>query len=168
MGSATATGVTTTQVYEIYIKATPDAIWHAITAPDWTERYGYKGAIEMELRPGGSYRALANPGMKAMGMPDVVIDGVVEESDPPRRLVHTYRFLFSDVMKDEGFTRLTWEIEQVSDSCRLTVTHDQLRDGACEELVVERLAGEHARLRLASEGDGELGRSARRSRELGC
>ena len=125
MGSATATGVTTTQVYEIYIKATPDAIWHAITAPDWTERYGYKGAIEMELRPGGSYRALANPGMKAMGMPDVVIDGVVEEADPPRRLVHTYRFLFSDAMKDEGFTRLTWEIAQVApEFCCLTVTHD--------------------------------------------
>jgi uncharacterized protein YndB with AHSA1/START domain len=79
----------------------------------------------MDLRPGGSYRALANEGMKAMGMPDVVIDGVVEEADPPRRLVHTYRFLFSDVMKDEGFTRLTWEIEQVApDFCRLTVTHD--------------------------------------------
>ena len=125
MASATATGVTTTQVYEIYIKAPPQAIWQAITSPEWTERYGYKGAIEMELRPGGSYRALANPGMKAMGMLDVVIDGVVEESDPPRRLVHTYRFLFSDVMKDEGFTRLTWEIAQVApEFCCLTVTHD--------------------------------------------
>ena len=125
MGSATATGVTTTQVYEIYIKASPEAIWRAITDPDWTARYGYKGPIEMELRPGGSYRALANEGMRAMGMPQVVIDGVVEEADPPRKLVHTYRFLFSDVTKDEGFTRLTWEIAQVApDFCSLTVTHD--------------------------------------------
>ena len=107
MGSATATGVTTTQVYEIFIRATPEAIWRAITDPDWTARYGYKGPIRMELRPGGSYRAMANEGMKAMGMPEVVIDGVVEEADPPRKLVHTYRFLFSDVTKDEGFTRLT-------------------------------------------------------------
>lgn len=125
MAGATGTGMSTVQVHEIYIRATPEAIWEAITAPGWTERYGYKGAIEMELRPGGAYRALANPGMKAMGMPDVVIDGVVEESDPPRRLVHTYRFLFSDVMRDEGFTRVTWDIEQVApDFCLLSVTHD--------------------------------------------
>lgn len=117
--------MSTVQVHEIYIRATPEAIWQAITSPEWTERYGYKGPIEMELRPGGGYRALANEGMRAMGIPEVVIDGVVEEADPPRRLVHTYRFLFSDVMKDEGFTRVTWEIEQVApDFCSLTVTHD--------------------------------------------
>lgn len=121
MASATGTGVTTTQVYEIYIRATPDAIWQAITSPEWTKRYGYKGAIQMDLRPGGSYRALANEGMRAMGMPEVVIDGVVGEAGPPRRLIHTYRFLFSDVMRDEGFTRVTWEIERVApDCCSLT------------------------------------------------
>ena len=77
--------MTTTQVYEIYIKASPEAIWRAITDPDWTARYGYKGPIEMELRPGGSYRALANEGMRAMGMPRVVIDGVVEEGQKVRQ-----------------------------------------------------------------------------------
>lgn len=60
-----------------------------------------------------------------MGVPDVVIDGVVEEADPPSKLVHTYRFLFSDAMKAEGFTRVTWEIEKVAAGfSRLTVIHE--------------------------------------------
>jgi uncharacterized protein YndB with AHSA1/START domain len=114
-----------TQVYEVYIRTTPQAIWEAITSPEWTVKYGYKGAIDIELRPGGAYRAHATPEMQQFGMPDVVIDGVVEEADPPRKLVHTYRFLFSEPMKAEGFTRVTWEIEKVSAGfCRLSVTHE--------------------------------------------
>jgi hypothetical protein len=55
----------------------------------------------------------------------VVVDGVVEEADPPKKLVHTYRFLFSEPTKAEGFTRVTWEIEKVSAGfCRLSVTHE--------------------------------------------
>ena len=50
--------------------------------------------------------------------------------DPPHRLVQTYNALWSDDVKSEGTSRVTWEIERVEDSCRLTVTHDQLRDDA--------------------------------------
>jgi uncharacterized protein YndB with AHSA1/START domain len=115
----------TTQVYEVYIRATPEAIWNAITSPEWTVKYGYKGAVEYELRRGGAYRAYSTPEMQAMGMPDVVIDGEVIEADAPRRLVHTYRFLFSPEMKAEGFTRITWEIERATAGfSRLTVTHE--------------------------------------------
>lgn len=58
-------------------------------------------------------------------MPDVVIEGGIEEADPPRKLVHTYRFLFSEAMKAEGFTRVTWEIEKVTAGfARLTVIHE--------------------------------------------
>ena len=115
----------TTQVYEIYIKAQPQAIWDAITTPEWTAKYGYRGAVECDLRPGGAYRAHATADMVSMGLPDVVIDGEVIETDPPRKLVHTYRFLFSDAMKAEGFTRVTWEIEKAASGfSRLTVTHE--------------------------------------------
>lgn len=115
----------TTQVYEIYIKAKPQAIWDAITKPEATTRYGYQGPVQYDLRPGGTFRALATPPLIAMGMPEVVVDGEVIESDPPKRLVQTYRFLFSDQMKAEGFTRLTFEIEQTASGfCRLTVTHE--------------------------------------------
>ena len=103
-------GMATTQVYEVYIKASPQAIWDAVTSPEWTTKYGYQGAVDNQLRPGGAYRAHATAEMQSFGLPDVVVDGVVEEADPPRKLVHTYRFLFSDATKAEGFTRVTWEI----------------------------------------------------------
>jgi uncharacterized protein YndB with AHSA1/START domain len=124
MSTDTKTRVTT-QVYEVYIRATPEAIWSAITSPEWTVKYGYGGAVEYELRRGGAYRAHSTPEMQAMGMPDVVIDGEVIVADAPRRLVHTYRFLFSPEMKAEGFTRITWEIEPATAGfSRLTVTHE--------------------------------------------
>ena len=53
-----------TQVYRVYIKASPEAIWDAITKPEWSERYGYGGRVEYDLRPGGAYRAFASEDMK--------------------------------------------------------------------------------------------------------
>lgn len=79
----------TTQVYRVYIKAAPEAIWDAITKPEWTRKYGYQGIAEYDLRPGGTFRSLAPPEMQAMGMPEVVVDGEVIEADPPRKLVPT-------------------------------------------------------------------------------
>ncbi len=81
----------TTQVYRVYIKATPEAIWDAITKPEWTERYGYGGRAEFDLRPGGAYRGLASEAMRSMGAPEVAVDGEVVEADPPHRLVQTFR-----------------------------------------------------------------------------
>ncbi len=115
----------TMQVYEVYIRATPQAIWDAITSPEWTERYGYKGRMEYDLRKGGTFRALATAQMRAMGMAEVIIDGEVVEANPPKKLVQTYRMLFSDQQKAEGFTKVTWEIEPTASGfTRLTVTHD--------------------------------------------
>jgi uncharacterized protein YndB with AHSA1/START domain len=115
----------TTQVHEIYIKATPQAIWDAITKAEWTERYGYRGRVEYELRKGGRFRAFATAQMRAMGMAEVVIDGEVVEADPPNKLVQTYRMLFSDQTKAEGFTRISYEIEVAAKGfTRLTVTHE--------------------------------------------
>jgi uncharacterized protein YndB with AHSA1/START domain len=115
----------TTQVYEVYIKTTAQAVWDAITKPEWTERYGYRGRMAYELRPGGAFRGHATPMMVQMGLPDVIIDGEVVEADPPRKLVQTYRFLFTEQNKAEGFTRVTWEVAATeSGFCRLTVTHE--------------------------------------------
>jgi uncharacterized protein YndB with AHSA1/START domain len=114
----------TTQIHEIYIRATAQAIWDAITKPEWNARYGY-GLTHYELRKGGKYYAPATLEMRSMGMPETVIDGEVLEADPPHKLVQTYRLLFSDANKQEGFTRLTWEISETqSGFCRLTVTHE--------------------------------------------
>lgn len=115
----------TTQVYEVYIKAAPQAIWDAITTTEWSTKYGYQGPVDYDLRPGGAYRAHATADMKQFGLPDVVVDGEVIESNPPNKLVQTYRFLFNETHKAEGFTRVTWEIEPSGKGfTRLTVTHE--------------------------------------------
>ena len=125
MTASTATTVTT-QVYRVYIKATPEAIWEAIVKPEWTEKYGYGGLAEYDLRPGGT--AIQRPGaaMRAFpGIPDIIVDGEVIEADPPRRLVQTFRLLMDPEIAAEGFTRLTYEIETIQGGAsRLTVTHD--------------------------------------------
>jgi uncharacterized protein YndB with AHSA1/START domain len=124
MTTETETRVTT-QVFRVYIKATPEAIWDAITKPEWNERYGYPGRGEYDLRPGGSYRATATPEMQEMGMPEAVVEGEVVEADPPRKLVQTWRFLWDEEIAAEGPTRVTWDIaEDDIGLTRLTVTHE--------------------------------------------
>jgi uncharacterized protein YndB with AHSA1/START domain len=130
MTDTVATTVTT-QVYRVYITATPQAIWDAITKPEWSERYGYGGRSEYDLRAGGAYRALASEAMKKAGAemgfptPDVVVDGEVIEADPPHKLVQTWRMLMDETMAAEGFTRLTYEISEGKGGVsKLTVTHE--------------------------------------------
>jgi uncharacterized protein YndB with AHSA1/START domain len=112
-------------VYRVYIRATQEAVWDAITKSEWTKRYGYQGAVDYELRPGGAYRGYATPDMLQMGSPEVVVDGEVVEADPPRKLVQTWRFKWSQELIDEGFSRLTWDVEEDDGGVtRLTVTHE--------------------------------------------
>jgi uncharacterized protein YndB with AHSA1/START domain len=124
MSTMTETSVTT-QVYRVYIKATPEAIWDAITKPEWTRRYGYRGIADYDLRPGGKYVWRAPEDMQAMGMPERVVDGEVVEADPPRKLVQTWRFLWDEDIAAEGPTRVTFDIEEDDGGVtRLTVTHE--------------------------------------------
>ena len=112
-------------IHEIYIKAPAAAIWDAITSPEWNHRYGYRAVSEYELKPGGKFVAKANEGMRQFGLPEIIIDGEVLEVSPPTKLVQTYRFLFNDDHRKEGFSRLTFEIVDTGKGfCRLTVTHD--------------------------------------------
>jgi uncharacterized protein YndB with AHSA1/START domain len=116
---------TTTQVYRVYIKATPQTIWDAITKPEWTDRYGYGGRVEYDLRPGGAHRALTSEAMRCAGAPDVAVDGEVVEADPPRKLVVTWRMVMDAGLAAEGFTRLTYAIEEGKGGVtKLTVIHD--------------------------------------------
>src|SRR4051812_26317956 len=81
-------------MHEIYIKAPAATIWDAITTPEWSQLYGYRGIYEYDMRPGGKFRAKANEGMLKYGLPETIIDGEVIECKPPTKLVQTYRFLF--------------------------------------------------------------------------
>jgi uncharacterized protein YndB with AHSA1/START domain len=120
-----APGVTPVQVYRVYIRTTPQQVWDAITSEEWGSRYGYGGCNHYDLRPGGTYTAETSEEMRAMGAPDLAIDGEVLECDPPHRLVTTWRMLMDDAMKAEGFTRLSYDIEESTPGLvRLTVTHE--------------------------------------------
>ncbi len=116
------------KVFEIYIKTTPERLWAAITDPEIRAKYNFGASVSSDWTPGSRFVMGARDGSVALG------EGENLEVDPPRRLVQSMRALWSDDVKNEGFSRVTWEIEPIGDSCRLTVTHDQLREGANDEL----------------------------------
>lgn len=116
------------KVFEIYIKTTPERLWEAITEPELRKQYTFGVGITSDWTAGSTYQAV-HP---AAGV--AISEGENLEVDPPRRLVQSFRALWSDEVKDEGTSRVTWEIEPVGDSCRLTVTHDELREGANDQL----------------------------------
>jgi uncharacterized protein YndB with AHSA1/START domain len=116
------------KVFEIYIKTTPERLWEAITDAELRAKYSFGVGTRSEWTPGSHYEAV-HPGAGI-----TIAEGENLEVDAPHRLVQSFNALWSDDVKSEGTSRVTWEIEQVEDSCRLTVTHDQLREGANEEL----------------------------------
>jgi uncharacterized protein YndB with AHSA1/START domain/DNA-binding transcriptional ArsR family regulator len=116
------------KVFEIYIRTTPQRLWEAITDSETREKFQFGNRIYSDWKPGSRVE------MRHPGAPQPLGDGEVLEVDPPRRLVHSMVALWGEDVKSEGSSRVTWEIEPVGDSCRLVVTHDQLRDGANEQL----------------------------------
>jgi uncharacterized protein YndB with AHSA1/START domain len=116
------------KIFEIYIRTTPERLWEAITDPEIRSKYNFGAGVTSDWVPGSRLHY----GHPAAPMP--LGEGEVLEADPPHRLVHTMTALWSDEVKSEGPTRVTWEIEQVADSCRLVVTHDQLSESANSEL----------------------------------
>ncbi len=116
------------KVFEIYIKTTPERLWQAITDSELRRKYWFGVGVSSDWTPGSRYEA---PHPFA---PEPIHAGENLEVDPPHRLVQSFDALWSDDVKAEGTSRVTWEIEPVGDSCRLTVTHDQLREGASPEL----------------------------------
>jgi len=116
------------KVFEIYIKTTPERLWETITNPELRRKYNFSAGVESDWTPGSRYQGISP------NAPTPIWEGENLEVDPPRRLVQTFRALWSDDVKREGTSRVTWEITPIGDSCRLVVTHDQLRDRANEEL----------------------------------
>jgi uncharacterized protein YndB with AHSA1/START domain len=116
------------KVFEIYIKTTPERLWEAITDSEMRAKYNFGVGVSSEWTPGSRYEAVH----AQAGVP--ISEGENLEVDPPRRLVQSMNALWSEDVKSEGTSRVTWEIEPVGDSCRLTVTHDQLREDANDEL----------------------------------
>jgi len=120
------------RIFEIYIKTTPERLWEAITNPEMRKKYSFGVVVESDWKPGSSYKGTTGDMTIAPEM--MILEGENLEVDPPRRLVQSFNALWSEDVKREGTSRVTWEIEPIGDSCRLTVTHDQLREGANDEL----------------------------------
>jgi uncharacterized protein YndB with AHSA1/START domain/DNA-binding transcriptional ArsR family regulator len=116
----------TEKVFEIFIKTTPERLWEAITDPELRRKYNFGASASSDWTPGSRYELASGP-MK-------LAEGENLEVDPPHRLVQSFTAVWSDEVRAEGTSRVTWEIEQVEDSCRLTVTHDRLREHAHGEL----------------------------------
>jgi uncharacterized protein YndB with AHSA1/START domain len=115
----------TTQVYKVFIKASPEAIWDAITNPDQTDRYGYRGRVEFDLRAGGEYVAHATAEMVAMGAPEIMVEGEVIEASAPHKLVQSWHPLFGEEMIAEPASRLTWQIEDADfGGQKVTLRHE--------------------------------------------
>lgn len=112
----TTTTAQTTQVYSVFIRATPEQIWEAITKPEFTERYFH--GVRIEVRDGRRYSHSSR---------GIEWDEPVLELDPPRRLVHRWLSYYDPELAAEEPSRVTWEIEPQEDGTTLlTVTHDQL------------------------------------------
>ena len=125
------TDAPTVQTYQMFLKATPERVWQAITTPEFTRKYFHGSDITIDaervlsLGPDGS----------------VWMDDPVLEFDPPRRLVHVWTSRWDPGWQDEEPSRVTWEIEAQGDGvCRLTVVHDQL-EGAPRTAATVQGAG---------------------------
>jgi uncharacterized protein YndB with AHSA1/START domain len=116
------------KVFEIYIKTTPERLWEAITSSELRQRYTFGVGIDSDFTPGSRYEAVH------LGAGVLISQGENLEVDPPRRLVQSFQAMWGEEVQAAGTSRVTYEIEQVADSCRLTVTHDQLPADANPEL----------------------------------
>jgi uncharacterized protein YndB with AHSA1/START domain len=115
--TTTMTAALATQVYQVFIRSTPEAIWDAITKPEFSEKYFHGSRIEIT----SARRRSLGPDGEVRG------DSPVLEFDPPRKLVHGWQSLYDAELAEEEPSRVTWEIEpQDGGYCKLTVTHDRL------------------------------------------
>ena len=107
-----------TQVYQVFIGATPEQIWEAITTPEFTTKYFHGSAVESTLEPGSPWNGYSADRSEHW------VDGEVLEAEPPRRLQHTWRALYDPETALEPHSRVTWEIEpQDGGYCMLRVVH---------------------------------------------
>ncbi len=120
-----------TFVHAVYIRATPEAIWRAITESDFTARYYYGSAIETDWRPGSPYRMTIDG--------ELQIEGRIVEVDPPRRLVETFHAVWDEGVAADAPTTVTWEIDDAMPGvCKVTVIHDGLVGGSS---TLEQVSG---------------------------
>jgi uncharacterized protein YndB with AHSA1/START domain len=116
----------TRHVYQVYIRTSPERLWQAITDPAQTVRYYYGTAVHSDWQPGSPLEYHYPDGT-------VAARGTVLEVDPPRRLAMDFDALWDDRIRDEPPVRMTWEIVPAGETCRLTVTTDDIVPGSATQ-----------------------------------
>jgi uncharacterized protein YndB with AHSA1/START domain len=109
-----------TTVYTIYIASTPEAVWQALTSAEFSRKYFFGNAVEVELKVGGTYVVRPPDG-------SVHISGEVVECAPPRKLTVTFNVNWPALLEKLGPTLVTYEIEPAGDAVRLTMTESHVR-----------------------------------------
>jgi uncharacterized protein YndB with AHSA1/START domain len=118
-----------TTVHQVYIRATAEQIWEAITKPEFTLKYFYSTRVESDLAVGSPFL------YRAADSDELLVEGEVLESDPPKRLSVTWRFLYDPELAAEEPSRVTWEIEpQEGGYCKLTAVQEGLGEKAAEQV----------------------------------
>src|SRR5438046_7503436 len=107
-------------VYTIYIASTPEKVWQALTSAEFSRKYFFGNAVEVDLRAGGAYIVRTPDGA-------LHISGEVIECDPPRKLTVTFNVNWPALIEKLGPTLVTYEIEQAGDAVKLTLiqSHDR-------------------------------------------
>jgi len=110
-------------VYVTYIASTAERLWQALTSAEFTERYMFGRRVESTWAVGASVRYWGRDGKLSDS-------GTVLESNPPRRLVFTWRVELDDALRAEVYSTVTFDIEPLGSEVRLSVVHDDLREGS--------------------------------------
>jgi len=119
----TTTAAPAIQTYHLFIRATPEQIWDAVTQPEHSAAYLFGALVETTGEVGTPFRYYS-PDRTTLWGDDTVLD-----ADPPHRLVVSYRGLYNPDLATEPESRVTWQVEPDQDGiCLLTVVHDQLDD----------------------------------------
>jgi uncharacterized protein YndB with AHSA1/START domain len=103
-----------------YIRTTPEKLWQALRDPEFTRQYWCETRQESDWKVGSPWRVFAPDGRLADA-------GEIIEIDPPKKLVLTWQNHLFPEANAEGFSRLTYELEKMGDSVKLTLTHEMDR-----------------------------------------
>jgi uncharacterized protein YndB with AHSA1/START domain len=110
-------------VYVTYIRTTPEKLWQALIEPEFTRRFWLGCWQESEWKTGTPWQIMLPDGRAGDS-------GEILEIDPPRRLAVSWRNEFKPELREEGYSRMTYELEQQGGSVKLTVTHEMDRTGS--------------------------------------
>jgi len=110
-------------VHVTYIRTTPEKLWKALIDPEFTRRFWNETWQDCAWKPGATWRLMIPDGRVADA-------GEVVEIEPQRRLVLRWRNEFMPELREEGYSRMTYEIEKKGESVKLTVIHEMERGGS--------------------------------------